>query len=243
MLAAEADGLRALAATARVRVPAVIREGGVGATAYMALEWLDLRSAGGGAALGRALADVHRAPPPRGPRGERFGWHSDNWIGGTPQLNAWNDDWCAFFRDRRLWPQLELAKRNGFAGIERVGRRVLDALPVLLRGHRPSPSLVHGDLWSGNAGTLDSGEPVVFDPAVYVGDRETDVAMTQLFGGFGEDFLAAYTQAYPLAAGYAIRCDVYNAYHLVNHVNLFGEGYVARTHAALARLVEAASAR
>lgn len=243
MLACEADGLRAIAGTRTLRVPDVALSGAEGTTAYLVLEWLDLRGSAGGAALGSALAALHRAAVPRGPRGERFGWHRDNWIGATPQSNDWSDDWCTFFRDRRLLPQLTVAFRRGFrSAIERHAERLVAALPELLRNHAPTPSLVHGDLWSGNAGALADGEPVVFDPAVYVGDREVDVAMTELFGGFERDFAGAYESAWPVAPGYPLRRDLYNLYHLLNHVNLFGAGYVSRTEQTLARLIRALDA-
>ena len=178
---------------------------------------------------------MHRAAPPRGPANQRFGWHRDNWIGGTPQANAWCDDWCEFFAERRLAPQIALAQRNGFADLARAAAHVRNALPQLLRGHAPAPSLVHGDLWSGNAATLAGGEPVVFDPAVHVADREVDLAMTELFGGFDDAFYAAYDDAYPRPAGHALRRDVYNLYHLLNHVNLFGAAYASKTRRTLDR--------
>jgi protein-ribulosamine 3-kinase len=240
MLRCEAEGLRALAATNTIRVPAVAAEGSLDGTGYLVVEWLDIAGRAN-ARLGYDLAQLHRASAPCGPAGERFGWSCDNWIGATPQSNAWNDDWPAFFRERRLAPQLELAAANGHAGaLQRDGERVLAALPSLLRGHEVVPSLVHGDLWSGNAATLADGSGVVFDPAVYVADREVDVAMTDLFGGFGNAFMAAYVVAWPLDAGYPLRRDVYNLYHLLNHVNLFGAAYVARTRHVLATLLSAA---
>jgi protein-ribulosamine 3-kinase len=236
MLACEADGLAALARTSTVGVPHVAAVGACGATAFLAMDALDLTDGARGAALGRALALLHRAQTPRGPAGERFGWHRDNFIGATPQANGWCGDWCAFFRERRLAPQLALAAANGFGGLQRDGECLLAMLPRLL-DHRPEPSLVHGDLWSGNAATLRDGAPVVFDPAVYVGDREVDIAMTELFGGFGADFRSAYQGAWPLGAGYRVRRDVYNLYHVLNHLNLFGAGYLGRVETTLAALV------
>jgi fructosamine-3-kinase len=240
MLACEAEGLRALARTRTVRVPEVTAAGSAGAAAFLAMEWLEFGAAARPAALAARIADMHRTAAPRGPRGERFGWHRDNWIGGNRQVNAWSDEWSAFFRDRRLAPQLALACANGFGGaLQRDGERLLASVPSLLWGHAPAPSLVHGDLWSGNAATLVGGDPVVFDPAVYVGDREVDLAMTELFGGFGPEFLRAYDERWPLAPGYALRRDLYNLYHLLNHLNLFGASYLARTRRTLAGLLAA----
>ena len=242
MLEAECDGLAALAATGAIGVPHVHACGGMDETAYLVLDWIELHGTGGSAQLGLALADLHRAPVPCGSNGERFGYARDNFIGATPQRNGWSDDWAAFFRDSRLAPQLDLAARNGFgAKLARDGERLLAALPALFGNYDPPPSLLHGDLWSGNAGTRVSGEPVIFDPATYVGDRETDLAMTELFGGFGAGFHAAYRSAWPLAPGYAQRREVYNLYHLLNHLNLFGAGYLPRSRNTIAALLEQAA--
>ena len=240
MLACEADGLQALARTHTVRVPRVVAQGGGGENAWLVLEWLDMKAGAPSRALGSALAALHRAEAPKGPRGELFGWHRDNWLGATPQSNAWCDDWCTFFAERRLVPQLALVSANGFTDLAQEAERLIEALPALFAAHTPAPSLLHGDLWSGNAAMLASGEGVVFDPAVYVGDREADLAMTELFGGFGGDFRRGYEDAWPLAPGYAVRRDVYNLYHLLNHVSLFGSAYVARTRRTLSALLGAA---
>ncbi len=237
MPACEADGLAALASTGTVRVPAVAACGRDGDLAWLALEWLELRGSGGSVKLARALAQLHRAPTVGGPRGERYGWHRDNWLGGTPQCNAWSNDWCAFFRERRLAPQIALARSNGFGALAREAERLVAALDVVLGGHEPVPSLVHGDLWSGNAAVLESGEPVVFDPAVYVGDREVDHALSARFGGFDADFYTAYDASFARPAGHAMRRDLYDFYHLLNHVNLFGAGYLPRSERTLTCLL------
>ena len=232
MLDAEADGLRTLDAANAVRVPAPVACGVAGECAYLALEWLDFGRGGRDAALGSALARLHRTVAPR------FGGPRANTIGTTTQDNAWTEDWAAFFRDRRIAPQLALAAANGHSGtLQRDGERLLAAIPALLVGHVPTPSLLHGDLWSGNAARLANGEPVVFDPAVYYGDREADLAMTELFGGFGDDFYEAYRDAWPLPAGYEKRRTLYNLYHVLNHLNLFGGGYLARGEAMISRLL------
>ena len=221
-LDAERDGLQAIAATRTVRVPTIIDCAEVAGVAFLVLEWLEIVRSGGGAALGAALARMHASLSPR------FGWHRDNRIGATPQLNAWGDDWSVFFRDRRLAPQIELAARNGHVDLAREGRKLLERVPALLANHRPSASLLHGDLWSGNAATLVDGEPVILDPAVYYGDAEADVAMASLFGGFDASFFEAHASAAPPAAGQARRRTLYNLYHVLNHANLFGGGYPAQ---------------
>jgi len=167
------------------------------------------------------LAHAHRKPGPR------FGWARDNRIGSTPQKNAWCDDWSEFWRTRRLEEQISMARTRGFDV----------AMPSLhlLKERKPQPSLLHGDLWSGNAGFTKEG-PVVFDPAVYYGDREADLAMTELFGGFPREFYKAYNETFPLDAGYEKRKHLYNLYHLLNHLNLFGGGYLGQVKATLGLL-------
>jgi fructosamine-3-kinase len=232
MFEGEAEGMRELGRANAVRVPSPIVSASADEVAFLVLEWLDFGPGGRDAALGSALAQLHRTTAPR------FGWQRDNTIGTTPQDNTWTEDWVTFFRDRRIAPQLELATRGGHAGkLERDGDRLLAAIPALLAGHAVVPSLLHGDLWSGNAARLASGVPVVLDPAVYYGDREADLAMTELFGGFGADFYAAYREAWPLDAGYATRRALYNLYHVLNHLNLFGGGYVAQAESMIGRLV------
>jgi protein-ribulosamine 3-kinase len=211
--ATEAEGLSALRAR-HLRAPEALAHGAVGGEAYLLLEYLELKSAGDFAALGRMLAQAHRTPGPR------FGWARDNYIGSTPQKNGWCDDWAEFWMTRRVQPQLELAQRKGF---DLPG---IDPRPAL-QDHKPHPSLLHGDLWRGNAGFTAQG-PVVFDPAVYYGDREADLAMSELFGGFPQDFYQAYNEVFPLPAGYEKRKHLYNLYHLLNHLNLFGGGYLGQ---------------
>jgi protein-ribulosamine 3-kinase len=220
--AAEADGLAALR-SAGAFAPAPIEHGVDDGDAYLLMQWLELRSRGDFAALGRMLAQLHRST------GNGFGWRRDNYIGSTPQLNRSSSSWKSFWREQRLEPQLELARRNGYS--LDLGR-VCD----LLDGHEPQPSLVHGDLWSGNAGFLEDGSPVLFDPAVHFGDREVDLAMTELFGGFPPAFYSAYG---PMPAGYETRKHLYNLYHLLNHLNLFGGGYLAQVNSTLGLLLRA----
>ena len=232
-LLAESAGLAALRATGAIRTPAVFDCGAHAGRAQLILEYLDLRPLDGksGAALGEALARLHEHRSPR------YGWDADNFIGATPQANAWHDAWPLFFARQRLAPQLALARQNG---MERVlaegGEGLLDRLPALFLEYRPAPSLLHGDLWGGNAGALPDGTPVVFDPACYYGDRETDIAMAELFGGFPDSFYAAYRAAWPLDPGYESRKTLYNLYHILNHYNLFGAGYLGQARRMIERL-------
>ena len=231
-LDAEADGLRELARAAAVRVPRVLCAGQRGPDAFLALEWLELRTGGRDAArvLGRGLAAQHRHVQ------DTFGWHRDNTIGSTPQVNTPDSDWLRFFRERRLGFQLELAAGNGFTGeLQARGAALAEQLETLFDDYEPQPSLLHGDLWGGNWGVAEA-EPVIFDPAVHYGDRECDLAMTLLFGGFGPEFYAAYEQVWPLDPGHRKRVPLYQLYHVLNHLNLFGRSYLAHALSLLREL-------
>ena len=223
-LAAEAEGLGELASAGSIRVPRVLAMVESESTACLALEWLALEQPDRSveARFGADLAALHRHTA------DRFGWHRDNTIGLSPQINTPHDDWMHFWRVRRLACQLELAARRGYGGeLEEAGERLIGNLDHLLADHAPAASLLHGDLWGGNWAAV-GGRPVIFDPAVYYGDRETDLAMTRLFGGFGPAFYRAYDEAWPLPAGYEQRLGLYQLYHVLNHLNLFGTGYLGR---------------
>lgn len=234
MFQAEAAGLAELERSRALRVPRLLACGSASGAAFLALEWIEAGEGGEAceARLGEGLAALHALTE------ARFGWGRDNTIGSTPQANAWSDDWTEFFRERRLRPQLELAAAKGLArALGAPGERLLEHVHRLLAGHHPAASLLHGDLWGGNWLASLSGEPVLFDPAVYYGDRETDLAMTRLFGGFGEAFYRAYEAASPLAAGWQLRGELYNLYHVLNHANLFGGAYARQARAMIERLL------
>jgi len=223
MFAAEVAGLSEIAATQTVRVPQPITHGVAGKQSYLVLEHLALSSRGDAQLLGKQLAAMHRCT------GDSFGFSQDNFIGASPQPNGWKSEWIDFWRERRLGFQLHLAAQNGYVGqLQSLGEKLLGMLPAFFTGYIPQPSLLHGDLWSGNHAYLPDGTPVIFDPATYYGDRECDLAMTELFGGYSADFYAAYRAAYPLDAGYATRRNLYNLYHILNHANLFGGGYAGQ---------------
>ena len=234
MFAAEAAGLAELGRTKTVRVPQPVCHGANREASWLVLEHLQLEPADGKGmrALGVNLAHLHRATR------SRYGWNRDNTIGATPQVNTPADDWIAFWRERRLGFQLELAASRGHAGsLIENGRRLKQKLPAFFAGYSPAPSLLHGDLWSGNAAMTEGGEPVIYDPAAYYGDREADLAMTELFGGFPPSFQDAYRAEYPLDAGYETRKHLYNLYHVLNHLNLFGGGYGAQAGRMIERLL------
>ncbi|MFN2115674.1 MAG: fructosamine kinase family protein [Anaerolineae bacterium] len=226
---AEARGLRLLAATGTVRVPEVIGSGEE--PAFVLLEHVAACGRYDGARLGRELAALHRSV------GESYGLDHDNFCGRTPQRNTATGSWIDFFRDFRLEPQGAIAARAGRMPAERARR--LDALMARLDAFIDedacSPSLIHGDLWGGNAITGPEGEPVLIDPAVSYSEREAELAMMRLFGGFSEACFAAYDEAWPLPAGWRERSDLYQLYHLLNHLNLFGEGYGVSVDAVLRR--------
>lgn len=233
MFEAEAMGLAEMVASQTIRVPQPICWGTAADSAYLVLEWLELGGRGADTAwaeMGRNLAAMHRTTSPQG-----FGWKLNNTIGSTPQPNPWTADWTTFWQTHRLGFQLQLANRRGGSFPQQA--RLLEAIPELLAGHQPQPALVHGDLWSGNAAVTRSGVPVIFDPATYYGDREVDLAMTELFGSFPAEFYQAYQEAFPLAAGYQQRQVLYNLYHILNHFNLFGGGYDAQANRMMAQIL------
>ncbi len=222
-LSAEVDGLRALAESETFKVPTIIVQGEVGETAFLATEHLDLKplSHANGAHAGEALATLHA------PRSGSYGWRRDNYIGATLQHNAQSESWPIFFASQRLRPQLALAASKGYRGaLQQHGEHICEKIAAFFLEYRPAPALLHGDLWNGNIGELPDGAPALFDPAVCIGDRETDVAMTELFGGFPESFYATYRRARPLDFGYEQRKQLYNLYHMLNHLNLFGRSYL-----------------
>jgi fructosamine-3-kinase len=220
----EADGLARLANAACIRVPRVIGLGQIaeGDTAYLAMEWIAPGGKGEHSAeeLGQRLAQQHRA------KQAQYGLAQDNFIGRLPQPNTPTPSWLEFYRVCRLGAQRDLARQHGLLPPQRA--RLLDQLLDTLDrwiSDDCQPSLLHGDLWGGNWMAAADGEPVVIDPAVYVGCREVDLAMTTLFGGFPRIFYDAYNETFPLEAGYQERQPLYQLYYLLCHLNLFGEGY------------------
>lgn len=239
MFEAEVEGLAALRATQTVRVPDVFGTGiDADGTAWIELEYLELAplSPQAGARLGERLAELHWRTGHEADA--RYGWPRDNFIGDSPQSNRTHTSWANFFAIERLRPQLARAQANGMPrAVVSQGERLIEGVGAFFLDVRPQPCLLHGDLWAGNAGQLPDGTPVIFDPAVYRGDRETDLAMAELFGGFPEAFYAAYRTAWPLDPGFETRKTLYNLYHILNHFNLFGAGYLNQARRMIERLV------
>ena len=230
LFAAEADGLRAIAVTQTIRTPMAICQGvSADGTAYLVMEALELSHTGDSALMGRQLAELHKIT------GDYFGWERDNFIGITPQKNAHYTSWLDFFREQRLEYQLVLARNRGLC--LRDAQKLLNRLDVYFQDYAPAPSLLHGDLWNGNTGFTTTGEPLVFDPAVYYGDRETDLAFTYMFGGFEPEFYRGYQAVWPLDSGFEIRKPLYNLYHQLNHFNLFGGSYGTQANLTIKQLL------
>ncbi|NNC24196.1 phosphotransferase [Salinisphaera sp. USBA-960] len=224
-LHAEAAGLDELRQAAQIRVPEVLAVGATEASAYLALEYVDLclPDEDGPARLGDALAEMHDIVSPT------YGWRRDNYIGMNPQSNHVTGDWVEFFRENRLRVMVD-ALAMEFPTLAARSDRLLTSLRGLVCDHQPEAALVHGDLWAGNVGFDYRGTPVLFDPAVYYGDRETDLALAELFGGFSPLFFEAYWRAWPMPSDYRrVRRPLYQLYHLLNHVRHFGAGFVDRS--------------
>ena len=232
MFVAEALGLKQMYATKTIGIPQPICWGSAGSSAYIVMEWLDLSRGGNDAwqEMGRQLARMHRLG-----KTDKFGWERNNTIGSTPQVNTWTENWAEFFSEHRIGYQLQLAKKRG--GSFPNQERVVEVVKKRLADWQPQPSLVHGDLWSGNAAVTEFGEPVILDPATYYGDREVDIAMTELFGGFSRSFYQGYEKEWPLNSGYQERKKIYNLYHILNHFNLFGGSYGSQAGHLIKQLV------
>ncbi|NBC01311.1 MAG: phosphotransferase [Bacteroidetes bacterium] len=224
----EAEGLRALAAQTnglRIPTPVAAAPAQGGDPGFLITPWIESADPTPAHArtLGQGLAGLHRVQDEGEPR---YGFAEDNFIGEMPQQNSWHDTWPAFFRTCRLEPQARWARERGVwkATWDAPFNQLLAALPGRLPA-TPTPSLVHGDLWGGNVLMTGSRDAALIDPAVYQGHREVDLAMTELFGRFSSPFYAAYEDAWPVDEGYAARRPIYNLYHLLNHLNIFGSGY------------------
>jgi fructosamine-3-kinase len=211
----------ASAGTFRIPTPISCAEETSDCPAYLVLEWIERSQPSRTFAqdFGRALAQLHRVSD------SAFGLDHDNYIGELPQHNDRTANWIDFYRDQRIRPQMELARTNGYLPTlrEKLLTQLMERLEDLLANVPSLPSLLHGDLWSGNY--IAGEKPAIYDPAVYYGDREIELAFTELFGGFPSDFYSAYREAYPLHPGYEHRRALYQLYPMLTHLNLFGEGY------------------
>ncbi len=234
MFEAEFSGLQEISALDSIKVPNPVACGLTDKHSFLVLEMIHFGTgtAKSSRLMGQQLAKLHQSVQPY------FGWHRDNTIGSTGQVNGRYQDWVSFWRQQRLGFQLNLAAKAGYRGrLQKNGERLCAELGAFFTDYQPNPALLHGDLWGGNARVDRAGNPVIFDPACYYGDHEADLAMTELFGGFGADFYAAYRDTLSVDAGYAVRKTLYNLYHILNHLNLFGGGYLSQAEAMLEKLL------
>ena len=223
MFDAEKAGLDVIRQSHTLRVPEVLMTGVEGDHAFIVMEFIELGGRLDADRFAVALAAMHNSC------NRQFGFYGDNTIGSTAQVNTFSDDWVDFWRRHRLGFQLDLARQNGLeTRLIDAGHRLAEKLGSFFSTYQPRPSLLHGDLWSGNQGSDAEGNPVIYDPACYYGDHEADLAMMELFGHPGERFFAAYTEAFPIDSGYSQRRELYNLYHILNHALLFGGAYIAQ---------------
>lgn len=229
MFSAEAIGLKVMAESNTIRVPKPLMHGVFENQAYILMEWLEFGKPGSWLEFGQTLAEMHLVNE------KEFGFEIDNTIGLTPQLNKKSTSWIDFYRECRLLPQYKWALNKGL----NIGssESLLANLEKFFGSYQPKPSLLHGDLWSGNTAFLSNGEPVIYDPATYYGDREADIALTELFSGFPSEFYDGYNLAYSLDSGYELRRNLYNLYHILNHFNLFGGSYGSQAKSMTQRLL------
>ncbi|KAJ2449041.1 hypothetical protein EV183_005107 [Coemansia sp. RSA 2336] len=230
MLQAEMDGLEALRQTNAIRVPKPLHVGELANGAFLIIEYIAIRPLRDQRRFGRQLAEMHLFAG-----SDQFGFAKDNWIGSTPQVNGWHSSWVELLH-RRLKYQFDLAQFTG--DMNRMAKELLERLPEFFAGLDIKPSLVHGDLWSGNCGSDESGSPVIFDPAVYWGHHESELGIMRMFGGFTSEFYDAYHELIPKAPGFKRRIQIYELYHAVNHYNLFGSGYLGQCQSLLSRILD-----
>ncbi|MDD9148707.1 fructosamine kinase family protein [Sporolactobacillus sp. CQH2019] len=225
----EAAGLKLIARSART--PHVIDFGEIAADDFLLLEWIPAGHFHNERKLGEDLAHVHRQTS------SSFRFDFNNYAGQLPQYNHREQDWTTFYLKWRLAPQIEIAKKRGCWNSRRQENyeKLAERFARTYRELDVVPGLLHGDLWGGNVMYAENGEPVLIDPSVFYGNREMDLAMTRLFGGFGDSFYRAYNAAYPLDPGWEERVPWYQLYYLLCHLNMFGEGYGAAVDRALER--------
>ncbi len=234
LFAAEMRSLEMLRESGAIRVPEPFAHGLVAGLAVFAMEWISLNSCsdpGNQAALGRAVAKLHEAKSADGKYGAVF----NNHIGATEQRNSRHSCWADFFVENRLRFQIQLSAKNGKAFLK--SDDMLKIAHEILSNIDPVPSLLHGDLWSGNVGFDEQGAPVIFDPASYFGDPETDIAFTRMFGGFEGEFYRAYRESRAAPEDEYFLHQIYNLYHILNHYNLFGGSYCDQAELVISRIL------
>lgn len=228
----EAFSLTALARPGQLSLPKVITHGTTKENAFLVMDYLPHMDEGeqNWILLGQQLAAHHRHT-----HDNHYGWDNENYIGRTVQSNKWQRNWSRFFAEQRIGLQLQLLAEQGHS----LGTidNIVEDCAMMLQHHQPQPSMVHGDLWRGNVGFSNS-TPYLFDPAAYFGDREVDIAMTELFSGFPAEFYDSYQATNPLPDDYQERKQLYNLYHVLNHANLFGGSYIGQAQAIIDNMMK-----
>ncbi len=236
ILEAEQHNLNALLQSNTLSCPTPYATGIDQDHAWLLMEFILLTPSGNEAQRGKDLALMHHQI---NRKLQPFGWFEDNFIGLTVQQNTWSSDWVHFYGQHRLLPQLELSQLKGAPStLYQSGRKLINVLPFWFQDYQPEASLLHGDLWAGNSAFNSEGEPIFFDPACYYGDRETDLAMTELFHGFSPDFYQGYHEIFPIDSGYQQRKSLYQLYHQLNHFNLFGGTYLQQAEQSIQQLLQ-----
>ena len=229
----EAFALKAIQKTQTIRTPMVLGWGSTLKNSFLALEYIDMNSTSkkrGQSILGEHLAAMHQT------LSDRFGWFDNNFIGATPQINPWSVDWVEFYTIHRLEYQFRFAQNSRGYSFKKSDA-LLSSVPDYFKSYKPVASLLHGDLWSGNVAFQKEETPVIYDPACFYGDRECEIAFTQMFGGFDSSFYLAYENRWPLDSGFKRRIKLYNLYHYLNHFNLFGPSYLDETEQIISILI------
>ena len=235
MFSAEFKGLYEIKSSKSIRTPTSYCFGTTAKVSYLVLEYIPLTSTINAQQAGEQLAQMHQC---YSTSTKPFGWSSDNTIGSTSQPNKYHQHWDNFYKEERLLFQLKLARDNGYSQkAYDSGLLLSESIHHFFSQYKPKPSLLHGDLWGGNCAADKAGNTVIFDPAIYYGDREADIAMTELFGGFTNNFYSSYNYHYPLNSDYKTRKTLYNLYHILNHFNLFSGSYASQAESMTEKLL------
>lgn len=232
MFEAEYNGLQEIANSHTIRAPNPLCTGTTQQHAFLVMEYIPFHGTPAAEHLGKKLAAMHHTTQ------SSFGWTQDNTIGSTPQHNPLYSDWVSFWRYERLEYQLKLAQKKGLPSYTFTkGMQLASELDCFFSTYTPRASLLHGDLWSGNYSADQHGQPVIYDPAVYYGDHETDLAMMELFGAPSQHFFNVYDEHFTIDDGYKTRKTLYNLYHILNHFNLFGSSYASQAQRMIEQLL------